>query len=259
VISVKFEQDEKTNTIRPFYLMVQRKDSLSYVEFLRGKYGLENRSYIMKLFNNMTKNERMQIESSDFDTLWKLLWQISDCSSFYREYNESKSKFSMLKKGYHLKSEDGELKYFDLKYCIHNATCSIEDTEWGFPKGRRNINEDDVTCAFREFQEETGIPLRYINLIRDIKPFEEVFSGSNHVRYKHIYYLAAFNKYNWRCNKKSKTGNEPRNNTCKEIKKCQWFTYEDAQANIPSFNVERRELFKRVNQLVMKQMSMVHL
>ena len=28
--------------------------------------------------------------------------------------------------------------------------------EWGFPKGRRNYQETDITCAYREFNEETG-------------------------------------------------------------------------------------------------------
>ena len=34
-------------------LMIQRKDSLSYIEFLRGKYDTHNVKYLVKLFNWM--------------------------------------------------------------------------------------------------------------------------------------------------------------------------------------------------------------
>jgi 8-oxo-dGTP pyrophosphatase MutT (NUDIX family) len=29
--------------------------------------------------------------------------------------------------------------------------------EWGFPKGKKNRNENDRECAIREFREETNI------------------------------------------------------------------------------------------------------
>ena len=37
-----------------------------------------------------------------------------------------------------------------------NHLVQWSDTEWGFPKGRRNYQEDDRKCALREFEEETG-------------------------------------------------------------------------------------------------------
>ena len=44
------------------YLMIQRRDTLGFVEFMRGKYNLDNVNYIYKLFEIMTKNERNRIE-----------------------------------------------------------------------------------------------------------------------------------------------------------------------------------------------------
>ena len=250
IITVRLVHDPITKVITPYYLMVQRKDSLSFVEFMRGKYGLEDRNYLLKLFSNMTQRERINLLNKDFDTLWKELWQIQECTSFMKEYNESKSKFVMLRKGYILQNETSEI-LCSLHYLVHNSKSNLEDTEWGFPKGRRNINEDDVTCAFREFREETGINARQVAIASDIKPFEEVFSGSNHVRYRHIYYLAVHN------DTRPPSPTPISRSQSKEIKNIQWFSYEAAQAKISDYNIERKELFKRVNQTVAKHLLQI--
>ena len=81
------------------YLMVQRRDTLGFVEFMRGKYNLENEKYIYELFKIMTENERLNILSYEFDILWENLWMNKNLKKFHNEYNNSKKKFNMLKKG----------------------------------------------------------------------------------------------------------------------------------------------------------------
>jgi hypothetical protein len=135
----------------PEYLMVQRKDSLSYVEFIRGKYSIEKKAYIMKLVSNMTDIERNALRTQAFDVLWKSLWQADDCKAYQREYAEARGKFELIKKGYIMKNDQNEVYYFDLDYIINNTKSQLGETEWGFPKGRRNINEHDFACAVREF------------------------------------------------------------------------------------------------------------
>ena len=50
--------------------MIQRKDSLCYTEFLRGKYNINNDRYITKLINLMTGDEKNRILAvCDFDKL----------------------------------------------------------------------------------------------------------------------------------------------------------------------------------------------
>lgn len=249
VICFRMVYNYRTNTYLPQYLMVQRKDSLSYVEFLRGKYNCDQYTYLLKLFSNMTEQERHNILTVEFDRLWKQLWQVQDCSTYVREYNESKVKFGMLKRGYHLKTQDQTVMFVNFEYILQNSKSNLPFTEWGFPKGRRNINEDDISCAFREFQEETGLSNKDVNYLQDLKPFEEVFSGSNHVRYKHIYYIAFSNIA-------SQSKVNPQNKQqCKEVKDVKWFWYDDAQSMIRDYNIERKELFKRVNTMVMKFIS----
>ena len=43
------------------YLLVQRKDTLGFVEFMRGKYNLENIQYLNKIFQIMTLDERLDV------------------------------------------------------------------------------------------------------------------------------------------------------------------------------------------------------
>lgn len=244
IICFRFKFDIQIQRWRQQYLMVQRKDSLSYVEFIRGKYSADQKMYLLRLFSNMTNSERQDLLTCSFDTLWKKLWQSDSCKSFVREYTEAKNKFEMLKRGYIMKNTENEIYYFDIEFIIQNSTCTTFEPEWGFPKGRRNINEHDFTCAIREFKEETGIQPKNIRVIAQIKPLEEVFSGTNKVRYKHVYYVAA-------CYHNTSDTYTPTNKIqSREIKAVKWFDYEDAQIKINTHNVERKELFKRVDAVI---------
>ena len=40
--------------------MICRKDTLGYVDFLRGKYSLNNKSQLLNLFNEMTIYEKVK-------------------------------------------------------------------------------------------------------------------------------------------------------------------------------------------------------
>jgi 8-oxo-dGTP pyrophosphatase MutT (NUDIX family) len=250
VICYQLVYDDVAQTFYPKFLMVQRKDSLSYVEFIRGKYNLENRSYLLKLFSNMTDDERTRISQNTFEMLWKSMWCKSTNEetnkNFTKEYLEAAEKFALLKKGYLLKTEDGSIIKCDLDYILDNTESTYNETEWGFPKGRRNINEDDISCALREFKEESGLYLKHIRLLNDVKPIEEVFSGSNKVRYKHVYYLA---RYHAECDT-----NVVARTYCREIKDAQWFTYDEMIHHIRPYNVERRELAKRVMNIISKKL-----
>lgn len=237
---------DQTGNLYPQYLMVQRKDSLSYVEFIRGKYSLDRKSYIMKLVSNMTDRERHALRTRHFDFLWRNLWQADDCKAYQREYAQAREKFELLTRGYLMKNESDELYYFDMDYVLNNTTSNLDEAEWGFPKGRRNINELDFDCAVREFKEETGIHPKHIRVIHHQKPFEEVFSGTNRIRYRHIYYLAVS------MNNDHRLFNPFNKLQCREIKDVRWFDYNDAQARIQDRNIERKELFRRVHQVILK-------
>ena len=105
------------------YLQIQRRDSLSYVEFLRGKYSSGgNHDYLLKLMSNMTQGERERVRRGEFDRLWHDLWQVEHGKNYQKEYADARAKFMRLQAG-------------DLTSLLANSSSELTETEWGFPKG----------------------------------------------------------------------------------------------------------------------------
>ena len=171
------------------FLLVRRKDSIGYVEFIRGKYASTDLEYITKLFFQMSENEINKIKNNKFDYLWENLWMQSRFKSkkknFINDNVQAKKKFERIYYGYILND-----KYINIDYFINNINNSWIETEWGIPKGRRNIKESDYDAAKREFKEETGMSEDNFIILSNIPPFIEEYIGSDNIKYKHIYYLA---------------------------------------------------------------------
>jgi len=131
------------------YVMIQRKDSLAFMEFVRGKYNQTDINYIKQLVDYMTENEKEMLLENTFDTIWNYTWCQSSQNIFKhtKEYIESKMKFD----------------YVINNMCFVNVIksskvkCNYLEQEWGFPKGRKKVRESDIDCAIREFCEETQL------------------------------------------------------------------------------------------------------
>lgn len=157
------------NPVEIQVLMVRRKDSLSFAEFMRGKYDPADKDYVSRLFKNMTFKEQVSIVGGSFDILWKQLWGDDRTT----DYLSSKEKFEQLNR---------------TELMAHNLS-KYEEPEWGFPKGRRIRGESDMDCAIREFTEETNVPREAYTLLKNIV-LEETFTGLNNIRYRHVYFVA---------------------------------------------------------------------
>lgn len=151
-------------------LMIRRKDSMSFAEFMRGKYDPTNNEYVGRLIGNMTISEQRLIATESFETVWKSLWGDDHMSG---DYAMSHGKFDQL----------------DRVGLVENNKSTYEEPEWGFPKGRRIRGESDVDCAIREFGEETNIPRDSYVVLRNIR-LEETFEGLNGIAYRHVYFVA---------------------------------------------------------------------
>jgi len=165
--------------------MIRRKDTLGFMDFMRGKYSIYNKEYILQLLNEMTIQEKTSLLKCEFNELWCQLW-CNQSAQYRHEEQMSREKFEAIKAGIMSQSISYTLEELVAE---SNEVSKWTEAEWGFPKGRRNYNERDVDCALREFAEETGY--KGASIIENIQPFEEIFMGSNYKSYKH---LSLYNK-----------------------------------------------------------------
>jgi 8-oxo-dGTP pyrophosphatase MutT (NUDIX family) len=219
------------------FLMIRRKDSFGYIDFIRGKYSANNLSQMNRIIDQMSLNEKERILTLPFETLWIEMWGKSNVHYKNEEFT-SKKKFDSISEGILFND-----KLVTLKDIVEMSKTKWRETEWEFPKGRRNQKEKDLDCALREFEEETGISRTDIKIIENVLPFEELFIGSNHKSYKHKYFLAFM--YN------TKDIDSSLNNFQKtEVSKLEWKTVEDCLESIRPYNLEKRELIQNINKVL---------
>jgi len=160
-----------------YFLLIQRKHSISYIEFIRGKYDFNNIDKLNNFFLLMSQNEIDNISKLDFDFLWNNLWKTTSKSKIYqKEYEKSKKKFNYIIK----KNIIHKLIKIKPKYLT---------PEWGFPKGRRNYFEKNINCAIREFKEETNMNDNNYIILNNLSCIQENYTGTNNIDYRHIYYI----------------------------------------------------------------------
>jgi len=75
------------------FLMIRRKDTLGFIDFMRGKYFVNNKFYILNMLKQMTQDEKERLRTLEFDEIWNQIWGDNRISSQYRyEENLSKTK-----------------------------------------------------------------------------------------------------------------------------------------------------------------------
>ena len=219
------------------FLMIRRKDRFGYIDFIRGKYSPYNLMQLITIIDEMSIDEKKRILTLPFDTLWTEMWGETNIQ-YKSEENASKKKFEILKEGVTI-----EDKLLTLKDIVDMSKTSWRETEWEFPKGRRNQKEKDLDCALREFEEETGIQKNKVIIIENVLPFEEIFIGSNHKSYKHKYFLAFMENSN------SET-DSLNNFQITEVSKLEWKTIDKCLESIRPYNLEKKELIININKVL---------
>lgn len=226
------------------YLMIQRKDTIGFVEFIRGKYNLDNYKYITQIFKIMTERERTNITTMEFDDLWNLLWlnKHKNNKNTMLEYKNSKEKFNIIKKGLFINNN-----FINLEIINKKTPIIYQESEWGFPKGRRNLYETDIKCAIREFTEETNIKSCSYVINDYSKTFVETFYGTNSIKYRHIYYIAELTcDINLEIDKKNI-------NQISEISNLKWFNFKDSHNIIRPYNIEKKKVIQYINSYLLKK------
>lgn len=207
------------------FLLVQRRDTMGYTDFLRGKYSDENLMYVF--LNEMTIDEKNKLTEYTFDELWDMLWINKNGKIYKTEYEDAKKKFELL----------------DIKEIVKKSKSCYYFQEFSIPKGRKNINETNLKCAERELFEETGFDKSQYNYI-DCLPFVEEFTGTDGVKYRHVYYLAKIKNNIKKLPDISKT-------QIMEIRNKGWFSLNECTALIRPYDVEKLKIIKNAHDNIM--------
>jgi len=232
------------------YLFINRKHSICYIEFIRGRYiynkddkPMIDTKYVNYLFCNMTKSERSRLVIETFDELWKELWSVDSKKHKY-EYINAKLKYNTFKKGMVFNN-----KTLSLEAIISQTTSDFEHPEWEFPKGRKNLKETDLECAYREFCEETDLDKSNINIISDC-PLSETYIGCNGTNYRGVYYMANFTSSNPMQYDHLEL-NPDNIYQISEIGNIKWFTIEEANVHIRPYNSMKYKVLNMANQYIL--------
>lgn len=217
-------------------LMIQRRDSIGYIELIRAKYKTNDIEYIKEQLAGTTAVEREALLTKNFDDLWAGLWGKTtfETKQYKQEFDQAKYKFEQLKEGL-----DIEGVKITLSELIKGIPVQWATPEWGFPKGRRNILEKDLECAKREFMEETGLLENQFTIFKNIEPIHESFYGNNTIHYCHVYYLA------WIHSDIKVEYNKDNEIMTKEIGDICWLSFDEAINHIRPTNADKREILKR--------------
>tara|TARA_B110000977_G_C11077190_1_gene491645 strand:+ start:1548 stop:2372 length:825 start_codon:yes stop_codon:yes gene_type:complete len=150
-------------------LLINRKVSLNFIEFLRGKYSISNKSYIARMISMMTKKEFNMLKTMNFSDLWMYVW--GDVK-YKNVYNKSLKRYNLIK-----------------DFIMGLPEPIYDEPEWEFPKGRAEYRETSYECANREFCEETGLTSDNYEIL-DIKPVLNEYVATNKIKYINKYYFS---------------------------------------------------------------------
>ena len=217
------------------FLMIRRKDSFGYIDFIRGKYSPYNIYQIQTIVNEMSLEEKTNILTKPFDELWKTMWGDVNSGQYKNEEIASLKKLELIRNGVNVNND-----VVNLNDIVNKSTTDWVEPEWEFPKGRRNYKERDIECALREFEEETGISASKISLVENVLPLEEIFIGTNYKSYKHKYFIAHMNEIEDYLD----------NFQITEVSKLEWKTIDQCLAVIRPYNLEKKQLITNINKVL---------
>lgn len=221
-----------------FILLIQRKDTIGYTDFIRGKYSDLS---IAKLFlEEMTYEELLKIKKLSFKELWDDIFINKNCKIYIKEYDISYKKFINL-----------DVKSMIDDIILDTNSVKYNKQEYGFPKGRASLYEDPLECAIREFEEETGYNRNFLDIKNNIIPFREYYTGVNNKEYICVYYIAEFKKNN----NMNKNVIIDKNNILQsgEVKKVKWYPIKKAYKKFRDYHVIKKHILYKLYTFLIKK------
>jgi hypothetical protein len=157
-----------------YYLIIQRRDTFEYIDFLRGNYY----GKITDMIENMATFEKELLMSHPCSVLRQDMQ-----TSIHAVPSRPLKNISKKKIAYHQREF--------LLPTLKSMTRIGSDPEFEFPKGRKSKLEveSDLECAVREFREETQL-ISDLHIISGLSPLKEVYIGTDSKSYCTTFFVA---------------------------------------------------------------------
>lgn len=230
---ILFTVADKSRRSEILYQLCQRRDSISYAEFL--KDNLPSDLIRMHIGLMSTEERKRCVEyylRNDPESLWNDLW-INHKSRIYK--NDMKRCCEAFKKNMEM--------YIDEFLCDEKGKT---ENPWGFSKGRKHPTESELDCAMREFEEETTIPKDVIQVLK-IKPYEEYYTGTDGKLYRTVYYVA-YIPYIPELQRKVSLDNIRKTYISEEVSHMDWCTYNTSMTKLDS---HKQEILRDINRTLL--------
>lgn len=161
---------------QPELMMVCKRVSYAFVNFVLCKYRARDDSAVSKLLDQMTTEEKLDILTLNFDQMWHRAWlqQTHRIGLFKRSKSQFETSFLL---------PDGGHRLTQLVISSRNSR-----PRWEIPKGHKKLEEGAISCAVREFEEETNNAKKTYELL-SFKPHKQSFVDAG-IRYTFSYFLA---------------------------------------------------------------------
>jgi hypothetical protein len=144
------------------FLMIRRKDSFGYIDFIRGKYVCYNIEQIQQIVDEMSLCEKSRLLDESFENLWKLLW--GDCKIQYKgEEVASSKKYDLIKNGIVVNDKKITLEAFvsmEAEWSLIKLISKqiLEYPKWTFPHINERGDGDKFYIQFTSITNDPNDP-----------------------------------------------------------------------------------------------------
>lgn len=221
------------------YLVGWIRDTIPFKEFICNC--IESND-INRYIAHMSQTEKSRILTEDFQSLLDDVI-VNHSSKIYKRACEGREEFERNVKRY--------------KHILQDTKIGLAQNPCGFPKGRKQIGEEELKCALRENEEETHIQAKYVSIYDEMEPLEEIYTGLDGKLYKTVYYTGFINFETFKRISPAIRNNfihtARRTTLSDEITKMKWMTYDQAVAKLDS---TKQYIIRAVNSFLIFHLSL---
>lgn len=159
-------------------LCVRKRSTYAFHSFVHAQYKSTSDAHVLRLLNDMTPDEKLDLLSLNFNHIWYKIWLTGTFRATF--YAICKQKFEL-----NFTMDNGAR----LERLVKESTNG--ELVWEIPKGKRDPHEPPHECAMREFEEETDIkPSQYKFVHIDGSPTKSFTHYDDGVSYTNTYFIA---------------------------------------------------------------------